>query len=230
MRSRATPAKSMRTAYSGGPNEHGAEVFVDAGGNLSQVRINLAADASADHHLARHWSAFRGGRPARRYRQGRSRRAPGIRSGGLARAAGRAPGRLPAPLRRIVRARRLRRRRALQSRDAGLFDLRRDSVRSGAISCPDGCPNAILLWICATGRTSPAITCCRAIRKARGRTASTRSKARCCTCHGIFECRPRDAQRGALIHRLDFSPTDRLRAADPGESPRGISPSPRFGA
>ena len=28
-------------SYSGGPNEHGAEVFVDAGGNLSQVRIDL---------------------------------------------------------------------------------------------------------------------------------------------------------------------------------------------
>jgi hypothetical protein len=28
-------------SYSGGANEHGAEVFVDAGGNLSQVRINL---------------------------------------------------------------------------------------------------------------------------------------------------------------------------------------------
>ena len=28
-------------SYSGGPNEHGAEVFVDAGGNLSEVRITL---------------------------------------------------------------------------------------------------------------------------------------------------------------------------------------------
>jgi hypothetical protein len=34
-------------SYSGGANEHGAEVFVDAGGNLSEVRINLQATIPA---------------------------------------------------------------------------------------------------------------------------------------------------------------------------------------
>ena len=136
-----------------------------------------------------HRSAFRTGRTARRHRQGTIWVcASEFDEVDVARAARRAADRLSAPLRRIVRAQPVRRRRPLQSRDARLFDL--CGRRRGMAQFLACCPNGIWRWTCATGRTSPGTTCCPRDLQGAGRTASTRSKASSRTFPAGSETRP----------------------------------------
>ncbi len=65
----ATTAPLEEESYSGGPNEHGAEVFVDAGMNVNQVRSVRRPTIPNTTTPLRFRSAFRRGCAPRRDRQ-----------------------------------------------------------------------------------------------------------------------------------------------------------------
>ena len=113
----------VEDSYSGGPNERGAEVFVDAGVNVNEVHIDLeptipqtTTPVGADPHFAR------GCTPCS-VRKERSRSAPGARRGGAIMLIGLRAIDYRHRYNDFVRARRLRRRRSLRSRDSRLLDL-----------------------------------------------------------------------------------------------------------
>ena len=102
---------------------HGGEIFVDAGAGVAQVHINLVPELPVTSSIG-HRSPPRHRCPPGGLREERLGRAPRTGPNRQSFVGGRTPDRLSPPLHRFVRTRLVPGSRSLQSRYAGLLDVR----------------------------------------------------------------------------------------------------------